>query len=195
MSHKCCREGRDKTLDKSANAKPKATLANAKTGWKKISVGGAGNCFFVSLAVAINYRTLPDQVKNADKLRSELVTKELWDAYVNSLHDDQKVAVPSFEEAANPRRDADDYIISFISSKYGINFAFPDVFNGGYSCGWVEERPVVHIAGGHGHFDPLVHPSENVLFREIMMQTAPSSAWDGIVNSEVSGITYSADPA
>lgn len=204
MSHKDSREGRahHPDLNRPDRTSPNSRTALDKTrppsspvheqaipvGWTQRRVGGSGNCFFLSLAVALNFQGAAqhagDVTAIGDELRALLVTKDKWDRFIEGLDPEIRTVAPPFSEASNPRVDVEDFVISFISSTYGLHFYFPQKISAPTTCDWAGLRPVVYIAGGAGHYDPLLRDDPDpqraarVLLGLLKHPVSDCAAWD-----------------
>ena len=132
------------------------------TVWRRQRIGGNGNCFFLALALATNFKDAQHQTADAalalaDTMRTMMVSRERWERFMDLAPEDPDR--PSFERAVNPRVDVDAYLISFVAQEYGINFRFPDALVN-LVC-TTPDAPWVHMGKGNGHFEPLLRTADN----------------------------------
>ena len=86
---------------------------------------GDGNCFFHSLAYALNYNGYRTANKHkrkeiATRFRTEIVTEEAWQTFLETRGYTEGEGAPVFADAVDYRSHVGDFVYNFVAHRLGI---------------------------------------------------------------------------
>lgn len=139
--------------------------------FKKLKCPGDGNCFFHSVALALNIknvRSLPykEQQDVGFRMRKALITEKRWNAYLKTIDPEIRIFAPVYEEVSSTETFACDFVYNYLVHTYKFNILVWATVNKGRKTEKHEiltflynkrpETPTIILYHENEHFEPIV---------------------------------------
>ena len=161
---------------------------------------GDGNCFFHSLAYAVDYsgyRTANSHTRKniAIRFRAEIVTEEAWRTFLENRGYTEGEGAPTFADAVDYRSHVGDFVYNFVAHRLGIVIialkSTDNIFCTRDVESIAETDPIVLLAWiNDNHYEAICKYSEDIEPPTAEETTAVSEVFGKFASEEkIEGIT------